>query len=194
MDPHSIGRRTVLAGALLAPLGVALTQGEANAALPRGNGVLVAYFTRSGNTKVIAGTLQRAMFSHIIEIRTAEPYPDDYEANVEQAQQERDAGTEPLLAQKVADFAHYHTIFLGFPIWGATTPPPIRSFLRQHDLAGKTVRPFITHGGYGIGDAMAVLKRHAPDAHIEEPFVMEADQERRTLNTVRGWLETISAT
>ncbi|RYF11877.1 MAG: flavodoxin, partial [Oxalobacteraceae bacterium] len=53
---------------------------------------------------------------------------------------------------------------------------------------GKTLRPFVTHGGYGVGSSPAVLASHAIGAAIEEPFVMEADQERRTLNQVRDWL------
>jgi hypothetical protein len=65
----------------------------------------------------------------------------------------------------------------------------IRSFLRAHDLTGNTLRPFITHGGYGPGSSMAVLAAHAPGARIEPPFVMEADQERRTLGRVRDWLK-----
>ena len=47
------------------------------------------------------------------------------------------------------DMTAYKNVFLGFPIWGETTPPVIRSFLRTHDLSGRTLRPFITHGGYG---------------------------------------------
>lgn len=64
----------------------------------------------------------------------------------------------------------------------------MRSFLKAHDLAGKTVRPFITHGGYGPGDAPAVLSSHAAGARVEKAFVLECDQERRTLNQIREWL------
>lgn len=91
----------------------------------------------------------------------------------------------------VDNIAAYDEIFLGFPIWGETAPPPIRSFLKAHNLRGKTPRPFITHGGYGVGSSPAVLAGHAPGVRVEPPFVMEADQERRTLNQVRGWLEQI---
>lgn len=191
MASNSIGRRTVLAGALLAPLGATLARAAADEAAPEQRTVLVAYMTRSGNTQVIAGTLHRTLGGALFQIRTARAYPADYEATVEQARRERDAGTEPPLVERFADTAQVQTIFLGFPIWGETAPPPIRSFLRMHDLTGKTVRPFITHGGYGIGNAMEVLRSHAPGAQVEEPFVMEADQERRTLNQVRGWLETM---
>jgi hypothetical protein len=67
----------------------------------------------------------------------------------------------------------------------------IRSFLKTHDTSGKTIRPFITHGGYGLGNSLAVLASHAPRTQIEQAFVMEADQERRTVDQVRGWLQQI---
>ena len=123
---------------------------------------LVAYLTRSGNTRVIAETLHRQLGADLFEIRPARPYPADYEQHVAQAKQERDSGFEPPLAARVDDIDRYDQIFLGFPIWGETTPPPIRSFLEAHDLGGKTLLPFITHGGYGVGEARSVLASHAP--------------------------------
>ena len=149
---------------------------------------LVAYLTRSGNTWVIAGTLQRALGADLFEIKPACPYPEDYEQHVAQATRERDSEFEPPLAEKVTDIATYDEIYLVFPVWGETMPPPVRSFLKTHDLRGKTVRPFITHGGYGVGSSPSVLISHAPGARIEKAFVMEADQERRTMNTVHNWL------
>lgn len=156
--------------------------------------ILVAYFTRSGNTQVIAGTLHRNVGGEIFEIRPARPYPEDYEQTVAQAKQERDSGYEPALEATVPDFNTYDTVFLGFPIWGETTPPVIRSFLHAHDWKGKILRPFITHGGYGVGNSLSVVASHGSGATIEAPFVMEADQERRTLNEVRGWLNEIRHT
>jgi flavodoxin len=153
---------------------------------------LVAYFTRSGNTRVIAGTIHRAQATDIFEIMALKAYPEDYEETVERARLERDGGIEPPLAEKVTDIAQYDTIYLGFPIWGETTPPIIRSFLKSHDLRTKTIRPFITHGGYGLGNSLAVLASHARGARIEPAFSMEADQERRTLDTVNGWLKDIN--
>ena len=59
---------------------------------------------------------------------------------------------------------------------------------RPGDLTGKTVRPFVTHGGYGLGDSLSVLRADAPQARFEPAVSMEADQERRTMNQVREWL------
>jgi flavodoxin len=183
--------------ALSAPAAMLLTAGTSACAAQDGKSksarsrTLVAYFTRSGNTRVIAGQLHRDLQADLFEIVPAQPYPEDYEATVAQATRERDAGFEPALKATVPNIAAYDTVYLGFPIWGETTPSIIRSFLRAHDLSGKTLRPFITHGGYGPGNSMSVLRSHAPKAQIAEPFVLEADQERRTMNQVRGWLASI---
>jgi flavodoxin len=190
----ALARRDLLmtGGALMAaPLlatGACAQEGAAPAPGPRR---LVAYVTRSGNTRVIAGTLHRALQADLVEIRPAQPYPEDYETHVAQAARESASGYEPPLAPMAARVENYDEIFLGFPIWGETAPPPIRSFLRAHDLCGKVVRPFITHGGYGVGRSLSVLSGHAPGARIQAPFVMEADQERRTLNQVNIWLGQI---
>lgn len=189
---NTMSRRTLLtAPAFLSLLNAAGAQAQSTGAAKSGSKTLVAYFTRSGNTRVIAGTVHRALGTDIFAILPAVPYPDDYEEIVEKARLERDRGEEPALAATVSRFAGYDTVYLGFPIWGETAPPIIRSFLRAHDLRGKTLRPFITHGGYGLGNSVAVLADHAPGAQIKTPFSMEADQERRTLNEVKGWLGTI---
>lgn len=183
-------RRAVLAVSAMLP--VTISRKVSAAPLSSDARILVAYFTRSGNTRVIAGTLHRALGCELVEIRPARPYPEDYEQTVAQATEERRRDYEPPLeASSSFNIRLYDTVFLGFPIWGETAPPVIRSFLRAHDFSGKTIRPFITHGGYGVGDSLSVLTVHAPGARIERPFVMEADQERRTLNQVRGWLDDI---
>ena len=68
----------------------------------------------------------------------------------------------------------------------------IRTFLKVHDLAGKVLIPFITHGGYGVGNSQSVLAIHAPNARLQKGFAMEADQERKTMERIKGWLETSS--
>lgn len=186
-----ITRRTLLAASVSLPLigGTAACAEPAATSQHKDTPMLVAYVTRSGNTRVIAGTIHRALHTDLFEIQAADPYPEDYEATVERARQERDRGFEPALAGRQPDIGRYDAIFLGFPTWGETTPPVVRSFLKRHDFRGRTIRPFITHGGYGIGNSLSVLASHAPGARIETPFVLEADQERRTLNQVNGWLK-----
>src|SRR6185312_9700073 len=186
-----VRRRTILGAALAAPfLGIGRTLMTAtNALAQQAKGkVLVAYLTRSGNMRVIAKEISRALKADLFEIRTAQPYPEDYFEMVAQAERERVADFEPPLAELVTNIASYDTVYLGFPIWGQTAPSVIRSFLAKHDLSGKTVIPFITHGGYGLGSSLEVVAAHAPNAKLVEGLTMQADQERHTVETVGAWL------
>lgn len=182
---HDPGRRNVMA-ALVAGSAQAAAHGSETPALP--SKTLVAYFSRSGNTRVVAGVIQRARNAQLFEIVPSDAYPADYLATVARARKERDAGFEPALASRATNLAACDTLFLGFPIWGETAPPVIRAFLAAHDLSGKTLIPFITHGGYGPGNSRAVLARHAPNARLREGFVIEMNQERRTMERVTQWL------
>jgi flavodoxin len=186
----AMSRRTALGASAAMMMAAGTRAGAAEGAKSgrQGARTLVVYFSRSGNTRVIAGQLHRDLQADLFEILPMQPYPEDYEATVAQATRERDTGFEPALKAKVPNFATYDTVFLGFPVWGETAPPIIRSFLKAHDLSGKTLRPFITLGGYGAGNSLSVLQSHAPKAQIAKPLILEADQERRTMNQVRSWL------
>ncbi|WP_011583207.1 MULTISPECIES: flavodoxin [Chelativorans] len=188
-------RREFLMTSLLLSLvagGAALASSAVAAELPQGR-ILVAYFSRSGNTRTVAGQVRRALRADLFEILPENPYPDDYFETVEQAQQETERGYEPPLKETVADIGAYGTVFLGFPIWGTTAPPVIRSFLSAHDLSSKTLVPLVTHGGYGLGDSREVLAQIAPAARLVEGFTMEGPQERQTIEQVMEWLDRLDA-
>lgn len=191
--PHNTSRRTILAALGALPIGAAAgafaNDNQAQANPSDASNVLVAYFSRTGNTRVIAKQIHRARDADLFEIVPAAAYPEDYEQTVAQAQRERDSNFEPPLRAMVPNISDYDTVFLGFPIWGQTAPPVIRSFLSAHDLSGKALVPFITHGGYGLGNSLSVVATHARGARIADTaFSMEADQERRTLEQVTKWL------
>jgi len=189
-----VGRRELLGTIACAALaaGTSAAAGQSRAPQSQSSKALVACFSRTGNTRVIAGQIRRALRTDLFEIESGAPYPEDYEETVAQAVRERDSGYHPPLKTSVSEISSYEVVFLGFPIWGETAPPVIRSFLSQHDLSGKTLVPFITHGGYGQGRSMNVVREHAARARVLNPFVMEADQERRTLTQVSRWLSAVN--
>jgi flavodoxin len=190
--PHDFDRRKLLKALPLTAAGLSLAAGTASAQAPMPTSgpskTLVAYYSRTGNTAVIARQIRRARDAVLFEIKTAAPYPEDYEETVAQARRETESGYLPPLGHFVANIRQYDTIYLGFPIWGMTAPPVIRAFLQAHDLSSKTLMPFITHGGYGLGNSMDIVTSLAAGADIGPAFSMEADQERRTLQQVTGWL------
>jgi flavodoxin len=185
-------RRQSLAIGLGTSLGFLAARADSQQVSGHGR-TLVAFFTRSGNTKLIAGKVRRDLGADLFEIQPAQAYPEDYEATVAQAEREKQSGYEPPLKENVAEIGMYNTVYLGFPIWGSTAPTIIKSFLSKHDLAGKDVVPLITHGGYGAGDSLGVLRRMAPKARLSRPFIIRMDQERAILKEVANWLQTSGA-
>jgi flavodoxin len=189
-----MSRRDILAGAVAAAGALELKGDRAAAQTAVGRSrALVAFFTRSGNIKLIAGKVRRDLGADLFEIEPAGPYPEDYEATVAQAEREKQTGYEPPLKEGVGEIGAYSTVYLGFPIWGSTAPTVIKSFLSKHELAGKDLVPLITHGGYGAGDSLAVLRRMAPKTRLRRPFIIRMDQEPAILSELTNWLKTSDA-
>lgn len=116
-DPNRRMLITALAGLTLANVSLASAATETTNVQDKSR-VLVAYFSRSGNTRVIAGVIHRSLNTNLFEIEPATPYPEDYFQTVEQAKNERERGVKPALKNSVADISRYETVYLGFPIWG----------------------------------------------------------------------------
>ena len=72
----------------------------------------------------------------------------------------------------------YDIIFVGFPTWGMQLPPPIKSFLSTNDLKGKTIIPFNTNAGYGIGNSLKTIKHLAPNSKVIDPYSTQGGKER----------------
>jgi flavodoxin len=188
-EKYAMSRRDSFRAALL-PLAASGLTASAGSLQARGNGdTVVVYLSRSGNTRVLAEALSRRVEADLFEVRPRDPWPEDYEEMVDWASRMRETG-EPIALADTLDTSGYRTVFLGFPIWGGDLPAVMASFLRSHDLAGKTVVPFITHGGYGEGEAMATVGNLVPSAEFLDPFVLRCDQERDTLRRLEDWLES----
>lgn len=116
---------------------------------------LVAYFSASGVTKRLASTLAKAVNGDLFEIVPEVPYTDAdlnwMDKNSRSTLEMKDKSSRPAVASKVENMAEYGTVFVGFPIWWYTAPTIIKTFLEQYDLSGKTVIPFATSGGSGMG-------------------------------------------
>ena len=120
-ESRGLSRREALIGSILLPVtaGLSMSAGPSSAQQAPSNAkTLVAYFSRSGNTRVIAGQIRRALGADLFEIEPAEAYPEDYDAVVSQAESEREAGYEPPLRATVPNIDSYEALFLGFPDLG----------------------------------------------------------------------------
>jgi flavodoxin len=121
--------------------------------------VLVVYFSHSGNTREVANQIHEKVGGDILEIRPEEPYPRDYEAVKDRARQELKGNYRPKLKTKVANMEAYDVVFIGYPIWWGTMPMPIAAFLSEYDLSGKTIVPFCTHLGSGLGRSVTDIAK-----------------------------------
>lgn len=116
---------------------------------------LVAYFSASGVTSEVARTLAEAIGADIFEIKPKIPYTqadlDWMDKNARSTIEMSDPASRPEMAERLDNADKYDTIFVGFPIWWYVAPTIINTFLESCDLTGKTVVPFATSGGSGMG-------------------------------------------
>lgn len=119
----------------------------------------------------MAERLARAIGADLHEITSAQPYTRaDLNWNDPKSRSSvemNDPTSRPPIADTVQNMAAYDTIFVGFPIWWYTAPAIIKTFLEQYDLSGKTIVPFATSGGSGIGHTADDLRASAPNATIK---------------------------
>ena len=108
-------------------------------------------YIEEGNTAIIADMIAEATGADKFEIVPEKPYPQDsYEECIEIAQQEKRANARPEIKGDIA-IEDYDVIFLGYPNWWGELPMCVYTFIEKHDWNGKTVIPFITHEGSGMG-------------------------------------------
>src|SRR5690606_17911632 len=114
--------------------------------------ILIVYLTRTKNTKAVAEMIHGKVGGTLVSLELKTPYPEDYAALVAQVAKENETGFLPPLKTKI-DLSTYKVVFVGFPTWGMQLPPPMKTFLSKNELSGKTVIPFNTNAGYGIGNS-----------------------------------------
>ncbi len=124
--------------------------------------ILVAYFSATGQTARLAQTIAHVTGADVFEIKPQVPYTSaDLNWNDKTSRSSiemNDSTSRPQMAHPAENIADYDTVFLGFPIWWYEAPRIIETFLESCDLAGKTVIPFATSGGSGMGKTDSILK------------------------------------
>lgn len=166
--------------------------------------VLIVYLSRTKNTKAVADIIHQHTGGDLVALELQNPYPENYQQIVAQVSEENNKGYLPPLKTKIDSIKKYDLIFVGFPTWGMQLPPPMKSFLTQYDLSGKTIVPFNTHAGYGTGSALQTIKSLCPDSKILQEyatkggverdgilFVMQGEKEVQVKEEVRKWLKQI---
>jgi len=139
--------------------------------------ILIVYLSRTNNTKTIAEIIHKNVGGSLVALELKTPYPENYQATVQQVVNENQTGYLPPLKTRIDSIQNYDVVFVGFPTWGMKLPPPMKSFLRQYDLSGKTIVPFNTNDGYGIGNSFDTVKELCPKSKILEGFSIKGGTE-----------------
>ena len=126
----------------------------------------------------IAEIIQRNVGGTLIALELEKPYPENYQQTVQQVVKENETGYLPPLKTKIDSMQNYDVVFLGFPTWDMQMPPPMKSFLHQYNLSGKTIIPFNTNAGYGVGSGFQTVKELCAGSKILEGFETKGGLER----------------
>lgn len=154
--------------------------------------ILVAYFSWSGNTRVIAKQIQELTGGDLFEIQTSVPYTTEYRPCTEVAKKEKEADARPELKTKVSNMEDYDLVFVGYPNWWGTAPMAIWTFLESYDLSGKTLIPFCTHGGGGEQNCFTDFVKHTGKATTRKGFITHGGSVNSARQQVEKWIKSMN--
>ncbi len=166
---------------------------------------LIAYFSRKGNnyvgssivnlpignTEVIAKKIQKLTGSDIFQIKTVESYPEDYMETTNVAQAEKKENARPELTDRIDNIDSYDIIYIGYPNWWGTMPMAVFTFLESYDFSGKTIVPFCTHEGSGIGSSERDIKKLCPNSKVLSSLAVRGGSVERADKDIADWLKKL---
>lgn len=169
-------------------LGAAAYAGEAGQ-----QKILIAYFSKTNNTRSVAEQIQASVGGDTFQIRTSVPYPQDYRETTVVARAELDENRRPELAETLpaAAMRDYDVIFVGYPIWWGTAPMAVFTFLEQFDFTGKIVIPFCTHEGSGMGGSARDIAAASRGASVCEGLALRGRSASQAGNDIAAWLRRL---
>ena len=162
-----------------------------------GNGILVVYFSRTGeqytvgvidkgNTAIVAEMIADATGADMFEVLPQEDYyPYTYKELTDVAKQEQNDNARPTYQGSVPDLSQYSTIFLGAPVWWGDWPMIMYTFFENEDLSGKTLIPFSTHEGSGLSGFDRKLSSACPDATVLDGLAIRGNDAQNNQDSVR---------
>lgn len=155
---------------------------------------LVAYFSASGETARLAKTIAEATGGVLHEIQPKQPYTSAdlnwNNKNSRSSMEMNNPASRPEIANNVEDMESFDTVFVGFPIWWYVAPTIINTFLESYDFSGKTVIPFATSGGSGMGRTDDVLHKCCSENTSWRPGKRFSSRESKT--SVQSWMNSLN--
>ncbi len=164
---------------------------------------LIAYYSRTGNnyvngkitsltvgnTTVIAEKIQGFTGGDLFEIKTIKKYPADYMETTEVSKVELKTNARPELAEYLKEIDNYDIIYLGYPNWWGTMPMAVFTFLESCSFKGKTIVPFCTHEGSGLGKSEKGIQRLCPESAVLRGIALRGSSVCKADDEVKNWLK-----
>lgn len=163
---------------------------------------LIAYYSRQGqnymngnivnlpigNTEIVSKKIQELTSSELFKIDTINEYPIDYMETTRVAQNELNSDARPRMSNRIINLNDYDTIYLGYPNWWGTFPMVVFTFLESYDFHGKTIIPFCTHEGSGLGHSVSDIKKCCPGAIILDGIAIRGGSVQNADSQIEKWL------
>ena len=164
---------------------------------------LVIYFSRTdenyfggqmryiekGNTEIAAEYIRDLTGADLFKVERKTPYAKDYMTCIEEAKQEQRRNELPELKEYLDDISGYDVIYIGGPIYWGTLPQPMFTELTRLNFNGKTVMPFSTHEGSGLGSIERDLKRVCVGAEVKSGLAIVGSRAKDSKNNIEKWIE-----
>ena len=155
---------------------------------------LIVFFSYTGNTKMIANKIKEKLNCDILEIKTIIPYSKDYDTVVNDEHNSEASNYLPQIEEINIDLSIYDEIILGTPVWWYRPVPAIRTFLKQNDLTGKTIKPFATNAGW-LGRTFKEIETLCPNSIVNKGmnivFKSYSNQLVTKERDIDDWIETL---
>lgn len=189
---------------LLIIIGIMTFMGENIMAQTKaGSNILIAYYSlrgnnyrngeivnlKVGNTEMVAGKILKLTGGDTFYIETVKLYPADYHETTQVAKRELNENARPAIRGKVADMQKYDVIYLGYPNWWGTMPMAVMTFLESYDFSGKTIIPFCTHEGSGLGSSVQDIKKVCPKAVVKQGLAIRGSNVNNSDRQVSEWVK-----
>lgn len=147
-----------------------------------------------GNTQFIATEIQKNLGGDLFAIETVQDYPGTHSALLDFAYNEKSSNARPELATHIDNLDSYDYIFIGYPNWNADLPMPLYSFFDEYDFSGKTIIPFVTHGGSGFSSTIRTIEGLEPNATvIEAGLSLSRNSVANAQADVKAWTDSLLA-
>ncbi len=166
------------------------------------NNILIAYFSRKGNnyfggnivnlpignTELAAKIIEKLTGGDLFMINPVKQYSEDYQTCTEEAKVEMQANARPELTGYLDSINNYDFLLLGYPNWWGTLPMPVFTFLERYDFSGKTILPFCTHEGSGMGHSEDDIQKVCPQAIILKGLPIRGSNVKNAEKDIQRWL------